>query len=77
MKLFLLKALATWLADNNKDIIRMVIDAINRADAWTGDGSEKLKYVRSIAVPILTGKAGWLVDAIIHMLLAYIRKGAK
>ena len=75
MKTYLLKMLATWLADNNKNIVQAVMDAINKADAKFNSGSEKFKFVRAIAIPLLTGKAGWIVDTVIQLLLAYIRKG--
>ena len=74
MKVYLLKYLATWLADNNKDIINLIVSAINSADNRFEKGPEKLQFVRTAAVSYLTGKAGWVVDTIIHLLLAWTRK---
>jgi hypothetical protein len=74
MKVFLLKYIATWLAENNKLAINAIIEAIRLADARYGKGSDKLTYVRSKAVEYLSGKAGWIVDTVIHLLLAWTRK---
>ncbi len=74
MKVYLLKYLATWLADNNKQVVALIIDAIHKADLRFEKGPEKLEFVRVAAVSFLNGKAGWLVDTIIHLLLAWTRK---
>ena len=74
MKTYLLKYLATWLADNNKDIIALIVSAIKTADNRFASGPDKFKFVRQKAAEYLTGKAGWLIDTVIHLLLAYIRK---
>ena len=39
MKVFLLKYIATWLADNNKLAIAAIVEAISVADARFGKGS--------------------------------------
>ena len=74
MKIFLLKYIATWLASNNKLAITAIVEAINIADGRFGKGSEKLEFVRVKAVSYLQGQAGWIVDTIIHLLLAWVRK---
>ena len=74
MKVYLLKYLATWLADNNKEVVALIISAIQKADNRFSTGPEKLQFVRVAAVSYLTGKAGWIVDTIIHLLLAWTRK---
>ena len=74
MKIFLLKYIATWLASNNKLAITAIIEAISIADARFGKGSEKLEFVRVKAVSYLQGQAGWIVDTVIHLLLAWVRK---
>lgn len=74
MKTYLLKYLATWLADNNKNVVNLIITAIQTADNRFEKGPEKLQFVRVAAVSYLTGKAGWIVDTIIHLLLAWTRK---
>jgi hypothetical protein len=74
MKVFLLKYLATWLADNNKNIVDLIVSAIRSADAKFASGPDKFKYVREKAASYLTGKAGWIVDTVIHLLLAWTRK---
>jgi hypothetical protein len=74
MKVFLLKYIATWLADNNKLAVAAIIEAIQAADARYGKGSEKLEYVRAKAMAYLQGQAGWIVDTVIHLLLAWTRK---
>lgn len=74
MKVFLLKYIATWLADNNKLAITAIIEAIRIADGRFGKGSEKLEFVRQKAVTYLQSQSGWLVDTVIHLLLAWTRK---
>jgi hypothetical protein len=74
MKTYLLKYLATWLADNNKDVINLIASAIKSADNRFEKGPEKFQFVRTAALSYLTGKAGWMVDTIIHLLLAWVRK---
>ncbi len=74
MKTFLLKYLATWLADNNKRVVELIVSAIKSADSKFANGPDKFKFVREKAASYLTGKAGWIVDTIIHLLLAWIRK---
>jgi len=74
MKTYLLKYLATWLADNNKQVVGYIIEAIKTADNRFEKGPEKLRFVRTAAVSFLNDKAGWLVDTIIHLLLAWTRK---
>ena len=74
MKVFLLKYIATWLASNNKLAITAIVEAIGIADARFGKGSEKLEFVRTKAVSYLQGQAGWIVDTVIHLLLAWVRK---
>ena len=74
MRTALLKYIATWLASNNKLAITAIIEAISIADARFGKGSEKLEFVRVKAVSYLQGQAGWIVDTVIHLLLAWVRK---
>ena len=74
MKTYLLKYIATWLADNNKDIVALIVSAIKSADTRFANGPDKLKFVREKAAQYLSGKAGWIVDTVIHLLLAWIRK---
>ena len=77
MKTYLLKYLATWLADNRKDIIDRLIREIKNADTRFNSGAVKFTFVRGIASELLSKKADWLVDTVIHLLLAWIRKGAE
>lgn len=69
-----LQKLAMWLADNNKAAVTNIQRAIVSADQKIAKGPEKLETVRKVAVQFLSGKAGWIVDTVIHLLLAYTRK---
>lgn len=74
MKVLLLKYIATWLANNNKLAVQAIIEAIAIADGRFAKGPEKLEFVRVKAVSYLQGQSGWIVDTVIHLLLAWVRK---
>ena len=84
MKAYFLKKLATWFADNNVNIIHLIQSAILAAETkfpTMPDKSHQAKrwaWVKDRAAQYLTGKAGWIVDTIVQMMLAYLRlKGGK
>lgn len=83
MKNLLLKIwlprLALYLAENNKNIIDLISDAIRSAEGRfpeTESNSHRmhrLSWVRDRAYVYLAGKDQWKINVIIEMLVAFVR----
>ena len=89
MKNLLLKIwlprLALYLADNSKNIISLISDAINSAEtrfpATDTDAYRRRRFiwVKDRVTAYLPGKETWIINVIIEMLVAYdrVKKGDK
>ena len=89
MKNLLLKIwlprLALYLADNSKNIISLISDAINSAEtrfpATDTDAYRRRRFiwVKDRVTAYLPGKEAWIINVIIEMLVAYdrVKKGNK
>lgn len=73
---FFLKTAAKLLVDSNASIVQLVLDYIAHADRTLAKGGEKFQWVRAQVVPLLTGKAGWVVDTVIQLLVAWTKRRA-
>ena len=83
MKDFLLKIwlprLALYLADNNKSIIDLITTAISAAESRfpatesNSHRGHRLAWVKDRAMVYLSGSNQWKVNAVIEMLVAFLR----
>jgi hypothetical protein len=77
LKLFpldaLLRAAAQLLMDNKAHLVTAVLSLIAQAEASIAGGGAKFAWVRTRVGPLLHGKAGWVVDSAIQLLVAFAK----
>ena len=70
----LLKAAAQLLLDNKADLVNGTIALIRQAESSIEGGGAKFAWVKTRVLPWVEGKAGWVVDAAIHVLVAWFKR---
>ena len=66
----LLKAAGQLLLDNKPALVNGTLALIRQAEATIEGGSAKFAWVKARVLPWVEGKAGWIVDTAIHVLVA-------
>ncbi len=78
LKLFpletILKAAGQLLLDNKPTLVNGTISLIRQAETTIEGGGAKFAWVKARVLPWVEGKAGWIVDTAIHVLVAWFKK---